>query len=100
MKPLVFASCFVAAALQMTSPAAAQTHHASDAPASVTLRQDMRKLWTDHVIWTREYIVSAIADSPDAQAAANRLMQNQEDIGAAVAAYYGKPAGDTLTTLL
>ena len=60
----------------------------------------MRKLWTDHVIWTREYIVAAVGDQPDAQAAAGRLIKNQEDIGAAVASYYGKPAGDKLTALL
>jgi hypothetical protein len=45
----------------------------------------MRKLWTDHVVWTREYIVAAVAGTPDAQPAASRLMKNQEDIGAAVA---------------
>ena len=60
----------------------------------------MRKLWSDHVIWTRDYIVAAVGDQPDAQAAAGRLMKNQEDIGAAVAQYYGRPAGDRLTELL
>jgi hypothetical protein len=68
--------------------------------AAETLRQDMRALWSDHVIWTREYIVAAVADRPDQQAAAGRLMRNQEDIGAAVAAYYGRPAGAKLTELL
>jgi hypothetical protein len=60
----------------------------------------MRKLWTDHVVWTRDYIVAALADQPDAQAAANRLMKNQEDLGAAVAKYYGSAAGQQVTTLL
>ena len=41
-----------------------------------------------------------MADQPDAQAAAARLMKNQEDIGKAVAAYYGAAAGQQLTTLL
>jgi hypothetical protein len=68
--------------------------------AATALRQDMRKLWTDHVVWTRDYIVAAIADQPDAKAAANRLMKNQEDIGNAVAKFYGAPAGQQLTTLL
>lgn len=72
----------------------------SGASASTKLHQDMRKLWTDHVIWTRQYIVSAVGDQPDANSAAARLMKNQEDIGAAVAAYYGKPAGEKLTSLL
>ena len=60
----------------------------------------MRKLWTDHVVWTRDYIVAAIGDQPDAQAAANRLMKNQEDIGNAVATDYGAAAGQQLTMLL
>jgi hypothetical protein len=64
------------------------------------LKQDMRKLWTDHVVWTRDYIIAAVGDQPDAQAAAGRLMKNQEDIGNAVAKFYGAPAGQQLTTLL
>jgi len=68
--------------------------------ASAALKQDMRKLWTDHVVWTRDYIVAAVGDQPDAQAAATRLMKNQEDIGNAVAKFYGAPAGQQLTTLL
>jgi len=60
----------------------------------------MRKLWTDHTVWTRDYIIAAVGDHPDATAAANRLMKNQDDIGAAIASYYGKPAGDKLTALL
>jgi hypothetical protein len=67
--------------------------------AAATLKQDMRKLWTDHVVWTRDYIIAAVGDQPDATAAANRLMRNQEDIGKAIAAYYGAPAGQQLTTL-
>jgi hypothetical protein len=68
--------------------------------AACQLKQDMRKLWTDHTVWTRDYIIAAVADAPDAQAAATRLLKNQEDIGAAVAAYYGRSAGDQLTALL
>jgi hypothetical protein len=64
------------------------------------VRLALRKLWSDHVIWTREYIVAAVGNQPDQQAAANRLMKNQEDIGAAVAAYYGAQAGAKLTELL
>jgi hypothetical protein len=86
-------------------PAAARTASESgttvgSSPAAAALRQDMRKLWTDHVVWTRAYIVAAVAGEPDAQAAAARLMKNQEDIGGAVASFYGAPAGQQLTTLL
>jgi len=68
--------------------------------AQTKLRQDMRKLWTDHTAWTRSYIVAAVGDQPDAPAAAARLLKNQDDIGAAVGSIYGKAAGDQLTTLL
>jgi len=69
-------------------------------PAAFALKQDMRKLWTDHVVWTRVYVIAAVGQQPDAQAAANRLMKNQEDIGTAVAKFYGEAAGRQLTTLL
>lgn len=76
------------------------THSTNAGPAAVALREGMRKLWSDHVIWTRDYIVAAVGDRPDQQSAAGRLLKNQEDTGAAVAGYYGKPAGDRLTALL
>jgi hypothetical protein len=64
------------------------------------VRIALRKLWSDHVIWTRDYIVAAVADAPDAEAAAGRLLRNQDDIGAAIVPYYGQAAGDKLTALL
>jgi len=65
-----------------------------------SLRIGMRKLWADHVIWTREYIVAAIAGTADAEAAAGRLLRNQEDIGNAIVPFYGASAGAALTGLL
>lgn len=97
---------FVLASIVMAStPASLGAQRArSGGPAKpdavAILKQDMRELWTDHVVWTRDYIIAAVADQPDATAAAGRLMKNQEDIGAAIAKYYGAPAGQQLTTLL
>ena len=39
------------------------------------VRLALRKLWSDHVIWTREYIVAAVAGTPDADAAAGAIAQ-------------------------
>ena len=64
------------------------------------VRIALRKLWSDHVIWTRQYIVAAVAGTPDADTAAGRLLKNQEDIGAAIAGFYGDAAGQQLTKLL
>ncbi len=60
----------------------------------------MRKLWEDHITWTRLYIVSAAADLPDKGATAGRLLQNQVDIGNAIKPFYGDAGGDHLTALL
>lgn len=68
--------------------------------ASTSLKLAMRRLWVDHTVYTRLYIVSALADLPDAQAIAGRLLRNQEDIGNAIIPYYGKDAGNKLTDLL
>lgn len=74
---------------------------APSASASATaFKESMRKLWSDHVVWTRQYIVAAVAGDPSAKAAADRLMRNQEDIGKAIVPYYGGEAGNKLTDLL
>ena len=73
---------------------------ASEPITPAELNQTMRRLWSDHVFWTRQYIVAAIAGDASAGAAADRLLRNQEDIGNAVAGFYGDAAGQGLTTLL
>lgn len=70
----------------------------SDAIGS--LKNAMRRLWADHVIWTRQYVVGAVGGTPDAEAAAGRLLKNQEDIGNAIVPFYGADAGAGLTDLL
>jgi hypothetical protein len=82
-------------ALGVSSSATAQSKQSSAA-----FHDAMRQLWSDHVTWTRLFIVSAAGNLPDKQAATDRLLQNQTDIGAAVGTIYGKPAGDKLTGLL
>ena len=65
-----------------------------------SLRTGMRRLWADHAIWTRQYIVAAVAGTPDAEHAAARLLRNQEDIGNAIVPYYREEAGAALTQYL
>lgn len=64
------------------------------------LRIAQHHLWVEHVVWTRQYIVTAVADAPDAQIAAERLLKNQEEIGDAIKPVYGEEAGNRLTALL
>jgi hypothetical protein len=67
----------------------------------------MRKLWEDHITWTRNVIISFevnVPDSseklPDLGAALDRLFKNQVDIGDAIKPYYGTQRGEELTALL
>jgi hypothetical protein len=99
-----------ALALSPTTAAAREGHpapgHGSAAASStVTARQAafhdaMRKLWEDHITWTRLAIVSFAAGLPDLQATEARLLANQVDIGNAIKPYYGRTAGNRLTALL
>jgi hypothetical protein len=66
----------------------------------LALRNDMRKLWEDHITWTRLAIISLTTDSPDTEATVGRLLQNQADLGDAIKPFYGEAAGDELTRLL
>lgn len=77
------------------------THDPVAAPLDRAAFHDtMRRLWEDHVTWTRLYIVSAVAGLPDAAATAERLLQNQTDIGNAIKPFYGDAAGERLIALL
>ncbi len=66
----------------------------------LTLHDNMRRLWEDHITWTRLFIVSASADLPDTPATTKRLLRNQQDIGDAIKPFYGRAAGERLTSLL
>lgn len=64
------------------------------------LRNDMRRLWEDHVTWTRLAVISLTSGSADTEATVGRLLRNQSDIGNAVKPFYGAAAGAQLTALL
>jgi hypothetical protein len=97
------------AALAISGGPSAHAHsddsHAAPAQATVTLkevalREGMRQLWEDHIVWTRLAIISLTTSSPDTQATVGRLLQNQADLGNAVKPFYGKAAGNKLTAEL
>ncbi|WP_217558661.1 glycosyltransferase [Paenibacillus sp. GbtcB18] len=69
-------------------------------PKMVQLKSDMQKVWIDHTIWTRSYIVSAISNRPDQKDVLDRLLRNQQDIGNVIKPYYGEAAGNKLADLL
>src|SRR5438105_15392357 len=100
----------------------------AQATRASALNQAMRELWSDHVVWTRLYIIEAVDRTPVSErltkiasgvveqvgtaiggavelasagdAAAIRLLRNQEEIGNAIVPYYGDAAGGKLTAIL
>lgn len=80
------------------------TVHAKARMDAQAFQDAMRKLWEDHITWTRLVIVDVLAEPdstlPDMNASVARLLQNQADIGNAIKPFYGDAAGDQLTELL
>lgn len=111
--PVAFAVVIAVLAGLLTFTAERGTAHASDiaghdharssglpTAAQVAFHDQMRKLWEDHVTWTRLAIVTFADGSQGFGATATRLLQNQTDIGNAVTPFYGTAAGQHLSSLL
>lgn len=77
-------------------------HHGARAGSAkaVALRLEMRRLWQEHIMWTRLAIISLEGGTPDTNATVARLLQNQADLGNAIKPFYGEAAGNALTGLL
>ena len=83
--------------------AGSHSHTAAVAPRNAArnaFHDQMRKLWEDHVTWTRLAIVTFADGSAGFGPTAGRLLQNQSDIGDSIKAFYGAAAGNRLTALL
>src|SRR5512138_2073328 len=87
---IIYSVCIVGC----TAATSSSTTAASPAPmAGTTLHDNMRRLWSDHAVWTRQYIVAATSGDASADAALARLKKNQEYIGNAIRPFYGDAAG-------
>lgn len=94
------------AAVAIAAPARANdAGHMKNAPMSrtqsaVDLGNAMRQLWEEHIVYTRNFIISALADLGDTEGVTQRLLRNQDDIGNAIKPIYGEEAGKKLAALL
>jgi hypothetical protein len=99
---LITAALLVVIAAPSAPSADAAVGHGVDG-ARIAFHDAMRKLWEDHIVWTRQYIVSAATlpgDLADIGPTTDRLLANQVDIGNALKPFYGDAAGAQVTTLL
>lgn len=75
-------------------------HSPQASTKAMELKTNMRKLWEDHITWTRNVICCLVDGLPGSDQAVKRLLQNQDDIGNALKPIYGDEAGNKLTALL
>jgi hypothetical protein len=94
----------LALAFAFAASPAAGAHPTHGARAEKAAYHDaMRMLWEDHIVWTRQFIVSAATESgnlADIGPTTDRLLANQADIGNALKPFYGDAAGNQVTALL
>lgn len=66
----------------------------------VKLKIGMRRLWEEHIIWTRQLIVDITGNLASIDKTLDRLLKNQEQIGNYIKPFFGDIAGNNLTILL
>ncbi|NLL55747.1 MAG: acetylglutamate kinase [Clostridiales bacterium] len=59
---------------------------------SLRLCNTFRRLWIEHVLWTRSFIVSTAFSLPDLEFVTERLLQNPVDFAKAFKPFYGQQA--------
>lgn len=72
----------------------------SQTKSKCDLKMSERKLWIDHVLWTRNYIIADMNSLEDKANVLERLLKNQDDIGNSLKPYYGEEAANKLSALL
>lgn len=66
----------------------------------VNLLNALRKLWIDHVMWTRSFILSTVFDMGDLQAVTNELLRNPGNFANTLRPLYGDQKAMTFESLL
>lgn len=75
------------------------TYYIPDINALQQYTSASTKVWADHVFYTRNYIISSLANIQDAEEVSNRLLSNQEAIGNLLRPYYDSATVDHLVDL-
>lgn len=64
------------------------------------LNQDMRKLWSDHIVWTGKTVMSILDDTPGQDEITARLLKNPSDMAEIMRTYYGDEVASRFENLI
>lgn len=91
----VLIAAFIVALVASTAMPALAGPLAAKKTSRQAYHDEWRKLWEDHITWTRVVIISILGaedELPGTEAYIGRLLQNYEDMEDALAPYYGDDA--------
>lgn len=60
----------------------------------------IRKLWSQHIYWTRFFIISTAEELPDLKYVTDRLLKNPEDFANILKKFYGEKKAEEFKKLL
>lgn len=66
----------------------------------ISIMNMFRKLWFEHVVWTRSFIISTAANLGDLQPVTARLLRNPTDFANALISFYGADKANRFSDLL
>jgi len=68
--------------------------------SEMQLNKTMRKLWSNQVYYTNQYLISIIDHLQDSPVMYDRLLLNQSDLGKEISNLYGDETGNKISELL